>query len=431
MLKDKLREIKIIYYPYQALKSLASNTEYFFRYRSSLANIKRVTERVREKVNRKEVLNVVFVTQYIPSWNKLEPIYRKMKGDARFNPVILCVPSNIENGQLVGDRVNDTYEYFVSKGYEAIDALLDNGKWFDLTSLEPDYLFHPRPYNEFMPEEYTSREVCKYALICNVLYGNNMTMHGEDFTLHKSYYSDVYAFFALEKGEARFYKDRFALGFKKGIQKCPPYGSICLEQILDEKKEKDPSEFRKTLIWCPRWTTDPYIGGSNYFNYKDTLIDLAKDNQDVLFIFRPHPLMFDNFVNTGEMTPEDVKEFKDYCNKEKNIVLDETKEYVDTFWNTDFMISDSSGMIPEYYITGKPVVFCHASNINFTFTEFAKTMVKSCYEARTKEDIKTIFYDLINDNDYKADERKQVIADFFVDAQNSSTLITNFLAEDI
>ena len=69
-----------------------------------------------------------------------------MLKDQRFNPIIVCVPLNIQNHILLDDNGNDTYKYFIERGYKAIDALRDDGSWFDLKQLKPDYLFHSRPY---------------------------------------------------------------------------------------------------------------------------------------------------------------------------------------------------------------------------------------------------------------------------------------------
>lgn len=72
-----------------------------------------------------------------------------------------------------------------------------------------------------------------------------------------------------------------------------PYGAIGIEQMLQEKVRKQ-NQGLKIVLWTPRWSTDPYIGGSNFFNYKDIMTRLVKQNKNILFIFRPHPLMFEN-----------------------------------------------------------------------------------------------------------------------------------------
>ena len=203
--KEKLKKNKVLYYPYIALKKVVSVSTNYIHYISSLYYISRNKIRVQKKINQKEVLNVVFVVQYIPSWNKLEPIYTKMKNEERFNPTIVCVPFNIQNHKLMDKNGNDTYEYFVKHGYEAINALKDEGSWYDLKQLNPDYVFHSRPYNYVMPKVYTSGKIVKYALICNVLYGPNLTVNGQDVSLNMNYYRDCYCYFAFDNTEKKFY----------------------------------------------------------------------------------------------------------------------------------------------------------------------------------------------------------------------------------
>lgn len=428
--KEKLKSIKVIYYPYKAVKKvtqcLSDNLHYF----CSLIYISKNRKRVQDKINHEEVLNVIFLVQYIPGWNKLEPIYSKMKSDKRFNPIIVCVPLNIQNHKLLDNNGNDTYEYFVGHGYEVINSLTDDGSWYDLKQLNPDYMFHSRPYNYFMPNCYTSGKIVKYALICNVLYGASMTTNGQDVTLNKNYFRNVYLYFAFDCCEKKYYENRFRFGVKRGLQKCFSYGSIGMEQILKSECGKQNQSFKKIVLWTPRWSTDLYIGGSNFFNYKDTLIHLAKENRDVLFVLRPHPLMFDNFIKTGEMSREEVDQFKRYCAEEKNIVLDESKEYADKFWNSDFLITDASGIVPEYFITRKPILYCHTyANINYT--QYAMDMISVCYEVESEEDMKLYFKEIVNDNDYKLKDREECLAKYFADVKNSSNNILNVLGKDL
>ena len=224
MNKEKLKKIKVLYFPYKAIKNIVFGTVYYTHYISSLLHIKKNKKRVQEKIESKEVLKVIFIVQYIPGWNKLEPIYTKMKKDDRFNPIILCVPLNIQNNKMMDDKGNDTYRYLVERGYEAIDALLEDGNWYDLKKIQPDYVFHSRPYNYFMPTVYTSNTIVKYALICNVLYGACLTKNGLDVTLNKNYFRDVYMYFAFDKSEVDYFQYRYRLGTKLKIQRSLPCG---------------------------------------------------------------------------------------------------------------------------------------------------------------------------------------------------------------
>lgn len=428
--KEKQKKIKVFYYPYKALKRLVMSVINELHYCVSLSYIAKNKNRVKKKIEIGEVLNVIFVVQYIPGWNKLEPIYTKMKHDEHFHPVIVCVPLNIQNHQLVDHNGNDTFQYFVDRGYEAINAMNEDGSWFDLKSLYPDYLFHSRPYNDFMPKCYTSGKIRKYALLCNVLYGANLTKNAEDVTLNKNYYRDVAIYFSFNTDEKSFYENRFKIGCKLGIQECFPCGAIGLEQILQCKpKNNAASCFKKTALWTPRWSTDPYIGGSNFFNYCDVIINLAIKYPDILFVLRPHPLMFGNFIKTHEMTEQDVKKFKEYCKNKNNIVLDEKKEYFNQFWNSDLLITDASGIVPEYFVTGKPILYCHSS-ANFQYNEYTLDMIATCYQVKTKESLLYYFDKVIAGNDEKYNDRQTLISKCYRDVQSNSSNILRVLQRE-
>lgn len=410
----------------EILRKIYRTVRYYVLYINSLHYIKKNRERVRKKIQRGEKLTVLFIVQYIPAWNKLEPVYQKMKNSKTFNPIIVCVPLNIQNHILLNnDFHNDTYDYFIQNNYECINALCENENWVDLKSFHPDYVFHSRPYNYFMPNCYTSGKIKKYALICNVLYGVNTTVSCQNVILNSDYYNDVFCYFAFDTSDQEFYKKRFKQGIKLQIQRCFPYGAIGLEQMLKTRSEEHEKAFKKTVLWTPRWSTDPEVGGSNFFKYKETIQVLAEDNQDIHFIIRPHPLMFNNFIKTGEMTKEEVSKFKEYCLNATNIDLDEKKEYSDTFWKSDILITDISGIVPEYFVTLKPIIFCH-SDI-FQYTAGTEKIIESTYQAFTSDDINRYFYDLIKDKDYLKEQRQKTCEYLFYDIETLSDRVLDVL----
>ena len=399
---------------------------YYAKYMVSLFHIAKVKRRVFKKSKDNKVMNVVFIIQYVPSWNKLEPIYQKMKNDCRFNPSIVCVPMEIENHELK-KLTNETYDYFVNKGYDVINAITGDKEWFDIRQLTPDFVFHSRPYNYVMPSCYTSDCIKKYALICNILYGPNLTENGQNVTINQDYFKDVFCYFAFEKSDLEFYKNRFWLGINSKVQCCYSYGAIGIEHILMSQSKKDNSPFRKTVLWTPRWSTDPYIGGSNFFKYIKNIVLLIHEFPDILFIIRPHPLMFENFVKNKEMTEHEVREFKGWCEETPNVQLDESKEYSKTFWNTDLLITDGSAIVVEYFVTKKPILFCQSPN-PFRYAKYAKDMISTCYEINNSADLRKAFIKVVSGKDEKKELRIQCINKYFSNAVLNSTNIIEFLA---
>ena len=428
MNKEKLKRFTFIYYPYKAIKKVITEMIYCIQYIISLIYIFKNTKRVKAKIDNDEILNVVFLIQYIPGWNKLEPIYSKMLSDHRFNPIIVCVPLNIQNHIFINNNGNDTYKYFIDHGYNAINALQDDGSWLNLKKLEVDYLFHSRPYNHFMPKCYTSETIVKYSLICNVMYGACLAENDRKVCINKDYFKNVYLYLAFDDSEKKYYFALFKLGLTMGIQKCYPYGATGLEQIVNYNIKKGQLSFKHTVLWTPRWSTDKLVGGSNFFNYKDTILQLSSQYRDTLFIIRPHPLMFSNFLKTGEMTEQEVFDFKEYCKHCDNIILDETESYTETFWNSDILIADFSGIVPEYFCTGKPIIYCHSDN-DFRYTDTITAMIECCYEARNSNDILRYLNDLLADEDVKKKQRVKCLGKTFSDISNCSANILKILCD--
>ena len=370
---------------------------------------------------------VVFIVQYIPAWNKLQPVYEEIKRRDDMEAFILCVPISIKNHEFFGTiRENDTYKYFKEHGYKCINAHV-NGQWFDLECFCPDYVFHSRPYDTFMPVIYTSGVIAKYAVVCNILYGASMSVRMRNTIYNRDYYRNCCYYFALDKTEADFWNDRYKRGVRAGVQKAFSVGSTAFESILDAKCDKKSS--RTLIMWTPRWTTDKTVGGSNFFNYKDAFLEAAEKDGDTDYLFRPHPLMFGNFVNTGQMTAAEAEDYKRRCAELPNTELDSKKEYAETFWQTDMLVTDISGIMIEYFITGKPMIYC-TSDVEHEFTDCYKPMIAACYIVHNKKELHETIAMLKSGSDPMAEKRREVIKYYLGDGSKASVRTADIIAND-
>jgi UDP-N-acetylglucosamine 2-epimerase len=150
-----------------------------------------------------------------------------------------------------------------------------------------------------------------------------------------------------------------------------------LEQYVDAdsilwKFPKDQGKFR--VLWTPRWNTNER--NSHFFDYKDLLLEYADKNEDVDFIFRPHPQTFRNFTAFGEMDEAEVENYRKEYRKRKNATIDSQPEYLNTFYSSSAMVTDISSVIPEYFLTGKPIIYCHKTDC---FNAFGKRLSKGFY----------------------------------------------------
>lgn len=392
---------------------------------------------IRERrIPRQGKIKVGFLCQYMPAWDKMEPVYRRMLADDRFEPVLLCVPSGIENHRLTDpdSLENDTYRQLISLGYpEARNTLIGKEQWLDLKAMDLSYIFTVRPYDSFMPLPYTSRALSRHSRICLLLYGMTFAREDSEICMNRRFMSRVCLHFAETDYVCKFRLAQHGLKHRLGLQKTVRVGLPAAQSILASREKRSSSwDFSKNnfrVMWTPRWTTDPKVGGTNFLTYAEALVDYAASHPDTDFLFRPHPLMFDNFVKTGVMTPEDVADYKARCEKLPNLAFDPESRYDATFWGSDVLVSDISGMIPEYLFTGKPLIFCH-TNMALSLLPPMRTLLDSCYWVGNARELFDCLQQLQAGNDPLAQARRDAVRAVFGDNDDPAAQIIEQIALD-
>ena len=391
--------------------------------------------RAEQSIQRKGPIKVGFFCQYIPAWAKVETIYQMMREDPRFEPYLICLPSQIQNNQLENpdSLENDTYTYFLAHGYsEAINALVGRNTWMDLEKMDLSYIFYPRPYNAHFPPQYTTHNVAKYSKICLLMYGMEITEDITATSLNRDFMSHAAYYFAENSAVANVNIRNNQRAHNLGLQHTVCVGVPVLES-LDKKRGAASSSwaFSKNafrVMWTPRWTTDVTLGGSNFFTYYQELPQYAKEHPDVDFLFRPHPLAFAHFIETGEMTEQEVNKFKQLCEETPNISLDKEPQYDATLWASSVLISDYSGMVPEYFYTGKPLIFC-MSNMLLTLSDFGRRMMEGCYVVNNAEELFHCVNQLRIGEDPLREKRLSIIEELFGNNEGACARILDELAK--
>lgn len=394
----------------------------------------KILARTRELPREPGPIRVVFFAQYLPTWNKIDSVYQAMLESDKFEPHIVCIPPDdkIASSSEEEGTLNPTYEHFISHGYDALDATLDDGGWLDIRSLNPDYVFHDRPYNAFIPKEYSSSEVATYARICSIMYGSSWTDNYAAVAFNTDYFKDVSIYFAEDQTNALVFDKKFRLGVKRGLQEAIFVGSPALEDIITRTPRSEGAWAELSgsprVLWTPRWTTDPQIGGSHFLDYKDWLIDYAQEHPTWSFVLRPHPLMFDNFTRTGEMSASEVEDYRRTCDELENVLIDEDPEYIDTMSRADTLIMDSSSIVLEAFFLDKPIIYCPhpAAGVVPEYRSMADTL----YEAESVEQLESLVDALLNEDEDLKSKRQQTVQNLSkLLAVGSTNRILNALAD--
>lgn len=367
-----------------------------------------------------EKIRIVFYGQYLPVWNKIKSVVAQAIDDDRFETWILAIPDIVTK---VGE--NNYLDLKELYGDKVINAQQGSG-WFSLEDLKPDYVFFQRPYDTYLPECYRSKTVSGYAKICYIDYCFSFS---EIFRIifPKIFFRNVYFFFAEAEYYAKYNESRMRISHRKGYRKtiCLGYPSF---QDFMEKMPKDEDEshpFR--IVWTPRWSEDIEVGGSNFFQYMDKIVEYVETKPGCALTFRPHPMLFSHFLQVGRMTQQEVESYLAHFQDPAKMKYDNEPDYSETFWRSDVLVTDLSGVLIEYFLTGKPIIYC-PSNLNVN--PFMEDIFSVLYVAHTWEEVEAYLTQLSAGIDPYKEEREKKAAAFAGDYRNISRNILNMIADD-
>lgn len=382
---------------------------YFFNIPSFKKSLKEI-----DRKPRKEKLNLIFLCQCPTAWTTAQPMYEDALKDDRINVTVVLVPELEFSCYIFLKHIyyEKVYEFGKEISERCIHAYSPETKeWLDLRTLDPDYVFIPRPYETYLPKEYRASAIRKYAKVCYVPYA--FPMLPDSHIIYNSHFSrNVYFFFCEQEQSYEYLCRKFHRTCSKGIQKAmftgyPRFDLIDLHLHHEGKlwkRERSEDNFR--IIWTPRWTTDPKLGGSNFFHYKDKILEYARTHKNVELLFRPHPMAFENYVAQGLMSSEDVEAYSRQYAELSNAVLDQTVNYYDTFFSSDVLISDPSSVTLDYLFTGKPIIYCPSSLKAYEVNE---DLMECYYVAETFEEVIKMVDQLQNGDDPKRKIRDQMV----------------------
>lgn len=381
-------------------------------------------------------INLVFVCHRPSVWGSLKTVFEECNKDNKFNVTIVAIPNKKQLPEF-----GLSHEEYESEGAEEFfkdyPCRIINGynyktkKWFDLTLLKPDYIFFQQPYNICKPNEYKSKKVSKYAKILYVHYAANFIGGGVlEETYPLDFIKNVSMIFSADKYDKDLinsYLQWNQIKVKTKLTGFPRYDNLDKYKNIDSKNwnfAKDKN--KKRIIWTPRWCTNE--GNCNFFAYKDELLNYVSKNKDIDFIFRPHPQAFAEWNATGELPEIEANDYKNKYETLENAKIDTRKEYLTTFYSSDIMITDISSIVAEYFLTGKPIIYCHKKDC---FNDFSRKIAEGFYWVKNWEELENTINMLKLNIDPLKGKRQEIIKnEFYIPKQGAGYTIKELIKED-
>ncbi|HOE67621.1 MAG TPA: CDP-glycerol glycerophosphotransferase family protein [Candidatus Hydrogenedentes bacterium] len=351
-------------------------------------------------------IKVLFVCHEPALWPMYESIFDAMLGDPTFDPLVVAMP--ISNTiRAAGD---DMFSFCKAGGIRAIQGYdPSKGSWLDPVSLMPDYLFMQTPYS-FYPPVWQADALAMHARLCYVPYATSIFQGEVDDILHPESYMRRMAYIFKESSLA---KERFVRRFGTCSWFKPESVVVTGSPKLDFVKNAlgteaggasgPGAEERVRILWTPRWRTEE--GVCHFFEYKDYFVRLCRRHPRIDFVFRPHPLMFKNLLQTGELTPPLLEALVRTYETAPNMTLDVSADYRKALLSADILISDVSSLIWEYMPLDKPVIYTHRTHV---FNEIGDQLAEGCYWASDEAELDSRIAQLMDGQDPLAGKRRAI-----------------------
>ena len=347
-------------------------------YKLNIPSFRRSRRKIESRPAR-ERIRVGFLLQLPENWSVIRSVWEGALADDRFEPVVLLVPE-IETAyyiKLKAVKWQKIYSFGEKLfGDQAVRTYNpETGEWLDSAELDLDYVFFLRPFETYLPKAYRAGTIRRYAKVCYVTYSFLVTRRPEieqlEYNTH--FIRNVSMIFCEKQRTLEYVNHKFTETICSGDQKAffcgyPQYDLIAPGSDDSPLWPRQRKEGVFRMIWTPRWTTDPKLGGSHFFDYKDQMIGWAEKDASVDLVFRPHPLALANYVSAGLMTEKEQEKYLARYTECENAAVDRTTEYYDTFFSSDCLITDISAVMIDYLFTGKPIVYCTSPSDQYFFT---------------------------------------------------------------
>ena len=301
-------------------------------------------------------LRLVFFAQEYSVWPSMQSVYEAALKDGRYEADLVFVPFSHHNA--TSDGWTREYEEYKGAGYDIL-------KWseYNLSEKSPDIAFFVKPYDG-VPEGYYIDEIIKVIDRCIYLnYGIHVGVQDNAF-VRLQYQLPMYVLAWKVVIDSLDYYKNFCVFSYVDTEKCWKIGNPRLD-FYAKKQEETPitqrvrelAGDRKIILWNSHHTIAEDGALGTFLTYSSQIIDYAKRNNSLFFVWRPHPLFFGALQKC--MMPEEYNDLWSDIEKIENLIVDREKNYQEGFYLSDAMVSDYSALVKEYVLLKKPLLIMH------------------------------------------------------------------------
>ena len=344
----------------------------------------------RAKLARGERLSVAFLVCDASMFSG-EPVFLKMRDDARFSPFIAVAPRVTRGDGFLRETLDKTAGALEGRYPGAVVRLYDpaTGR---RERLDADVVFSTVLYEDQTYPDWTTERLSERSLVAILYYGygglfftnERKTPFLPNIVLSWRYFVSNEATRAMSAAKNPLLShNTFAVGYCKMDR---------LEECKMENVKCSAGPARKKVMICPHHSIDREADGlalSTFLEHADLFRRLPAMFPEVDFVFRPHPLLFPRLATAKWWGPERTAGYAAEMEAHPNVEFQRGGDYFATFAGSDALIHDCGSFLAEYFYTGRPQCYMLADDatVERQFLPFARRLLDHVDRAYTDDDI--------------------------------------------
>lgn len=384
--------------------------------------------KIQNKLKTKSNVRVLFLINEISKW-KTQSLIEEMSKSDIFEPIIAVTIADIQKRLSTKEKsqiLNESISYFNKKDIEVVCAYDPiKNKAISLDKFSPDIVFYQQPYN--LPKIQDIPKVSKYALTCYVPY---YLPDYRNFELDcgYSFHKNLFRFYVLNEN----LKEEYQIHLHSKNEFCENIKAVG-HTTLDLYKKYQSVSNKEYVIYAPHWSiphqnNENNINISTFMNNGEFILQYAKEHPEINWVFKPHPTLKTALRRIGEWSDAKIENYYSEWSKIAHCCYD--SEYLQLFFESKALITDSGSFLLEYFFTGKPIIHLLSDeSINKPY-KFLKDIFNSFYKVYDLDELSNTLNELIIQNkDYKYEERNKLLKlNNMLDGNTSCNIINDLLS---
>ncbi len=358
-------------------------------------------------------IRAVFLVQETYTWPSLESVYEAFVADPAAEAQLVYVPFEHSNS----DKSRDWFAEYRDKGLPIVSY-----QDYDLSAESPDLAFFVKPYDS-VPKQFYIDDVDRVVQrSVYIPYGIRWAAYQEvplliDYhfrlPLHDKAWRIINAPNDILENYIRY-------GYRNGenvrLIGHPRFdGFAKLEKLRDDipLAWKSKLHGRKVVMWNTHFSNrsadHAQVDWATFEVFGRDILSYFGQDKEIALLWRPHPLFFNGLIRSEIMTSSEVDELKADIESSDNIILDTLADYRYAFSVADALISDASGFLPEFLITGKPILYTYLPG---KYLMVNKSQLPAYYKGGAWDAIKEFIERVKEGKDSRQEERAEVLKSF-------------------